>query len=164
MKDISKTLAMAVLVAILPILAHGKDDMAELRPKVVLEHLGSFCHTGVVTRFFANDAFVLKERDENYHHVRKNKFRVQEGDLIAVEGECGRYENGIWEKADRIVHLGRSPLPPPEVASLAELLRKDFLYRRVTTEGTLIFVQKDEIDTTCIRLLINPRILKPCHF
>ena len=146
---------MAVLVAILPILAHGKDDMAELRPKVVLEHLGSFCHTGVVTRFFANGAFVLKERDENYHHVRKNKFRVQEGDLIAVEGECGRYENGIWEKADRIVHLGSSPLPPPEVVSLAELLRKDFLYRRVTTEGTLIFVQKDEIDTTCIRLLIK---------
>ena len=155
MTDLLKTHVLAVLVALLPILAHGKDDMAELRPKIVLEHLGSFCHTGIVTRFFANGRFILKERDGRFHHISKNKFQVHEGDLIAVEGECGRYENGMWKRACRIVHLGESPLPPPEAVPLTKLLRKDFLYRRVATEGTLIFVQRDEIDTTCIRLLVK---------
>ena len=155
MTDILKIHAIAALVVLLPILAHGEDDMADLRPNIVIEQLGSFCHTGIVTRFSAGGGIVLRERDGSFQRIRKNKFRVHEGDIIAVEGENERYENGMWKKACRIVHLGRSPLPPPEAVPLAKLLRKDFLYWRVATEGTLIFVQKDKIDTSSVRLLVK---------
>ena len=145
----------AILAAVtLTFLASGNDDMAALRPKII-EHIGSFCHTGIVTRS-DRKGFMLEERDGRGHGIFVYKeFGLHKGDVIAVEGEIVRRESGMRENARRVVHLGRAPLPPPKAVSLAEILRKEFLYRRVTTEGTLVFVQKDEIDTANNQLLVK---------
>ena len=128
--------------------------MASLRPKII-EHIGIFCHTGTVTSIHQK-GFVLEERDGRGHGIFVYKeFGLHEGDVIAVEGEIVRRESGMRENACRVIHLGRSPLPPPKAVPLAELFRKDFLYRRVTTEGTLVFVRKDEIDTDNNHLLVK---------
>ena len=144
----------AVLVAALPFPAPGRDEMADLRPKV-LKQIGSFCYTGIVTRIGANVGFILEERNGRLHYIHRNEFVSHEGDIVAVEGERVRTRNGVLENACQVVLLGNSPLPPPEAVSLADLLRKDFLCRRVTTEGTLILAREDEIDTACIQLLVK---------
>ena len=147
---------LVALVAMLPFLAPGKDEMAGLRPKII-EHLGNFCHTGIVTKILPPKGFVLEERNGSGHCIFVyEEFGLHEGDFIAVEGERIRRESGMRENASQVIHhLERFPLPPPKAVPIAELLRNSFLYRRVSTEGTLVLVRKDEIDTHNIQLLVK---------
>ena len=55
-----------------------------------------------------------------------------------------------------VLRLGHTALPSPETVPLQELARRqDFLYRRLTTEGTLVLARIDEIDATYIQLLVK---------
>ena len=147
---------LAAIVAMLPFLAPGKDKMADLRPKII-EHLGNFCHTGIVTKVYRDFGFALEERNgHSYFLFVYKRFNIHEGNVVAAEGEIVQRESGSVQKnASRVNHLGNSPLPPPKAVPIAELLRNSFLYRRVSTEGTLVLVRKDEIDTHNIQLLIK---------
>ena len=95
----------AVLVAALPFLAPGKDEMASLRPKVI-EQIGCFCYTGIVTQV-GPLGFTLDEQNGHSHYIYVyDKFEIQEGDAITVEGERIRMESGKRESARRIHRLG----------------------------------------------------------
>ena len=131
--------------------------MALLRPKEV-ECIGTFCHTGMVTVVSKDFDFAIKDQNDLSHFlfVQRKDFGISPGDIITVSGECARRDNGTVHKIVRnILHRGHASLPPPEKAPLAELVRRDFLYRRIITEGTLVLVRRDEIDTSAIQLLIK---------
>ena len=146
----------AILAATLPVVAVGADAMASLRPKVV-EHIGDFSLTGTVTMVCQNLDFSLEEQDGRRHFlVVRKQFGIHVGEIIAATGECARCDNGSVHKiAHGILKLGHAPLPPPEKASIAELARNDFLYKRVTTEGRLVLARRDEIDAAYIQMLVK---------
>ena len=133
------------------------DGMPLLHPKEV-ECIGTFCHTGMVTVVCKDFDFAIKDQNDLNHFlfVQRKDFGIGLGDIITVSGECARRDNGTVHKIVRhVLHLGHASLPPPEKVPLAELVRRDFLYRRVTTEGTLVLVRHDEIDTSATQLLIK---------
>ena len=119
---------------------------------------GSFCHTGTVTMVSRNFDFVLEEHNGQLHPlaVHRKNFGICIGDTIVATGVCARRDNGNIHKIVRsILHLGHTTLPQPENVPLAKLVHRDFLYRRVATEGTLVFAKRDEIDTTNIQILVK---------
>ena len=133
------------------------DEMAFLRPKDV-ENIGSFCHTGTVAMICRDFDFVLAEQNGRHQFfvVHRKKFGICIGDTIVATGVCARCDNGNIHKVVRsILHLGHATLPQPENVPLAKLVHRDFLYRRVVTEGTLIFARRDEIDGITLQILIK---------
>jgi hypothetical protein len=117
-----------------------------------IKHIGEFCYTGTVTA-----TCVLEESNGCRQYIYMSPmFEVCTGDVIAVKGNFIQRENGSVQKnASHVKHLGKSSLPPPVKIPLTELLHQDFLYRRVITEGTLVLVRKDEIDSSAIQLIIK---------
>ena len=131
--------------------------MAFLRPKDV-ENIGRFCHTGTVTMVCRDFDFVLEEQNGRLQFlvVHRKNFGICIGDTIVATGVCARRDNGnIHKIVHSILHLGHTTLPQPENVPLAKLVHRDFLYRRVTTEGTLVFAKRDEIDTTNFQMLVK---------
>ncbi|MBQ3289581.1 MAG: ATP-binding protein [Kiritimatiellae bacterium] len=151
-----RILLATILAAATPAFAVGADAMASLRPKAV-EHVGDFCHTGTVTMVCQNLDFSLAERNGRHHFlVVRKQFGIRVGEIIVAAGECVRCDNGsVLKIARRVLHLGQELLPSPEKVSIAELTKKDFLYKMVTTEGTLVLARRDEIDTAYIQMLVK---------
>ena len=157
---LARTLAQVALAAMMLSISASSfawDEMALLRPKEV-ECIGTFCHTGMVTVVCRDFDFAIKDQNELSHFlfVQRKNFGIGVGDIITVSGECARRDNGTVHKIVRHVrHLDHTSLPAPEKVPLAELVRRDFLYRRVATEGTLVFAKRDEIDTTNFQMLVK---------
>jgi len=141
----------AVLVAAIPLLAQCSDDMTYLGPENI-KQIGEFCYTGVVTA-----SWILEEPNGRRQYIYISpRFGVCTGDVIAVKGGIIQRENGSVQKsAYHVKHLGKSPVPPPMKAPLAELLHQDSLCRRVITEGTLVLLRKDEIDSSASQLIVK---------
>ena len=156
----ARTLARMALVAMALSIATSSfalDEMAFLRPNDV-ENIGSFCHTGTVTMVLRYFDFVLEEQNGRPQIlvVHRKNFGICIGDTIVATGVCARRDNGTTLKIVRsILHLGHTTLPQPENVPLAKLVHRDFLYRKVVTEGTLVFAKRDEIDTTNIQMLVK---------
>ena len=134
-----------------------RADAAFLRPETVA-NIGSFCHTGTVTMVCMNRDFTLEEHDGRRHFfvVQRKQFGIRLGDFLVVEGNFTQNDNGKVLKTVRRVHrLGQRPLAPPEKVPLSKLTQRRFLYRRVTTEGTIVLVRHDEIDASAIQLLVK---------
>lgn len=150
------TLALIIGHSALSTSAAAWDEMAFLRPRAV-ECIGSFCHTGTVTMIGENLKFAIREPNGQPHFLlMKGHFKVALGDIVTVTGDSVRQDNGTTHKiVHDVIHLGRKSLPPPENIPIAELFRKDLLYQRVTTEGTLVLARCDEIDATTIQLLVK---------
>ena len=151
------TLALTIGSLSLSTSALAWDEMAFLRPKDV-ENIGSFCHTGTVTMVCRDFDFVLDEQSGRLQFlvVHRKNFGICIGDTIVATGVCARRDNGNIHKIVRsVLHLGHKTLPRPENVPLAKLVHRDFLYRRVATEGMLVLARRDEIDATFIQLLVK---------
>jgi hypothetical protein len=127
-----------------------------LQPEAT-EHVGEFCHTGTVTTVCPNYSFALESRDGRRHFVfAEEPFGVRPGDIIAVEGIRLRHDNdAVYERACQVRRLGHIAPPPPQKVPLAELIKRDHLYQKIETEGTLVLVRQDEVDNTFIQMLVK---------
>ena len=155
MTHTSKIIAAAILAASIPLLILGEHKMA-LRPKIAAQ-VGGFCHTGVVTIVQQKLNFVLEEQDGRCHFLfAKTQFGIHTGDVLVASGDLILNNNGmIRECVQSVQCIGRMPLTPPTKVPLEKLVSRDFLNRRVTTEGTLVLARKDEIDTSTMHLLVK---------
>ena len=129
---------------------------SSIKPKAV-GLVGDFSLTGTVSMVFSNRNFIIKEQNGHSHHLFVQKqFDIHPGDILAVTGDCSQHDDGTVHKIARRVHkLGQTSLPPPEKTSLADLANRNFIYRRVSTEGTLILVRHDELDASCTQMIIK---------
>ena len=153
----SKIRMLAILATVLFASALYALSPDPLRPQAV-ETIGVFCHTGTVTTVCQNLNFVLEKQDGSLHfHFVQQPFEIGPGDVIEASGDLIRHNNGeIHNAVHHILRLGHTALPSPETVPLTELTRRrDFLYRRLTTEGTLVLARQDEIDATYIQLLVK---------
>jgi len=153
----SKIRMLAILATVLFASALYALSPDPLRPQPV-ETIGVFCHTGTVTTVCQNLNFVLEKPNGSLHfHFVQQPFEIGPGDVIEASGDLIRHDNGeIHNAVHHILRLGHTELPAPEMVPLTELTqRRDFLYRRLTTEGTLVLARQDEIDATYIQLLVK---------
>ena len=147
----------AILAAVIFASAMPANAADPLCPQAV-ETIGAFCHTGTVTTVCQNRNFVLEKKDGSLHfHFVQQPFEISHGDIIEASGDLIRHDNGEIHNAVRhILRLGHTALPSPELVSLPALnRRRDFLYRRLTTEGTLVLARQDEIDASYIQMLVK---------
>jgi len=136
--------------------AIGAPNRMPLQPEAT-EHVGEFCHTGTVTMACHNYSFALESRDGRRHFVfAEEPFGVRPGDIIAVEGIRLRHDNdAVHERACQVRRLGHVAPPPPKEVPLSELIKRDHLYRQITTEGTLVLVRQDEVDNQFVQMLVK---------
>ena len=156
MTRVSQTLSTAILAVLAPASVAATQLRMPLQPEE-MECIGQFCRTGTVVMVQPNLNFALEDRDGKrcYLFVQK-QLGIRAGDRIVATGDCTRHDNGVlYEIVRRVQRLGHVALPPPQAVPLAELIRKDFLYRNVTTEGTLVLVRQDEVDSKTIQLLVK---------
>ena len=152
----TRILVIAVAATALSALCAEKKNPAALHPLAV-EVTGNFCRTGTVTQVCPNRNFTLEERNGRHSFLFvENRFNIREGNVIAVTGEFVQHDDGRVLKVARHINIiGQSPLPAPKEVTLADLARGDFIYRHVTTEGTLVLARRDEIDASVIQLLVK---------
>ena len=149
--------SLAIVALVTTATTAAVEETAPLRPKEV-GSIGSFSFTGMVAMVCKNFDFAIKDENGQNHFlfVRKKNHGIDLGDIIEVSGECVRCDNGsVYKIVHNVLHLNHTSLPPPKETPLAELVHRNFLYQRVTTEGTLVLARRDEIDTKAIQLLIK---------
>ncbi|MBQ2629815.1 MAG: hypothetical protein IJG13_09085 [Kiritimatiellae bacterium] len=153
-----ETLALSIAVAATAFFAaHAEaDDAMSLRPRTV-EFEGTFCQTGVVTIVCPNRNFALVAQNGQHHFLFvEDRFDICQGDVAVVNGEFAHHDNGTVFKVVRHVDkLSRVSLPEPAKVSISDLVHGDMLYQRITTEGTLVLVRRDEIDASVMQLLVK---------
>ena len=77
------------------------------------------------------------------------------GDVIRVRGNAGTTDRGdVRAYADEIVRLGRTAVPEPPVATVGKILDGRFDRRVVRTQGLVIDIIQDEIDSNFYYLLL----------
>ena len=132
----------------------GTDANEALSPLAV-ENVGVFCHTGMVITGSGN--FIIKEECGRHRMLfSTRKLDARPGDIVEAVGKLVLHDNGdIHDSVRSIRKLGRVSLPPPETVTLADLARRDFLYRFVTVEGTLVQIRRDEIDASAMQMLVK---------
>ena len=148
-------LPIAVLAAAM--LAAKVSADVPLRPlsPQAIENVGGFCHTGTVIT--AKNNFIIRDESGNHRmQFSTRQLGIRPGDVVETVGNLVRHDNGeIHESVRSVRKLGRVSMPPPETATLADLAKRDFLYRRVTVEGSLVQIRWDEIDATVMQMLVK---------
>ena len=152
----TKTLTLLVAATALSAVGAETDVAAALFSRTV-GFVGEFCHTGTVTMVCGNRNFALEERDGRRHFLFvEENFGVRRCDVVAVDGQLAIHDDGtVFKVARKVRRLGSAQLPPPTAVSLADLINRDYAYRRVTTEGTLVLTRTDEIDVSVVQLLLK---------
>ena len=148
--------ATTIFSAFFPCVVIGAADRMPLQPEAT-ERVGEFCHTGTVTMVCPNYSFALESRNGHRRFIfAEEPFGVAPGDILAVEGIRLRHDNdAVHERACNVRRLGHVAPPPPKVVPLAELIKRDYLYRKITTEGTLVQARRDEVDNRFRQLLVK---------
>ena len=132
-------------------------DRFSLNPGSV-ECVDQFCYTGLVTSVCHNRNFAFERSDgHRFFLFAASRFDMRSGDVAEIEGKMIRHDNGkTYRHIYRARRLGHGTPPPPVEVSLADIGNGSNLVNRLLkTEGTLILARRDEIDTTCLQLILQ---------
>ena len=149
-------LSTTVLATALGVAAAHEDAARPLHTQTV-GSVGEFCRTGTVAMVCPNRNFAIEEGEGRRHFLFvEDRFSLAPGDIIAACGDRVRKDNGeMHEIVRRVQTIGHVAPQQPRAVTVSELIRRDYLYRKVTTEGTLVLVRRDEIDNDAVQMLVK---------